>query len=191
LSSGTKSLLARWSGHSGPKIGSALTDADGLLAGTITNQTGSRLRNARLLYGSWAYRIGTLNPSERIEISDQLSPRRVKTVVTRDALGDSGAAASEGRVFSADQATAPEILKLMMFYDAAGGLGFAHVPNRYQAYCDLSRQLDLGRAIMVAEVSGSQVKLVGSDHEQIGSNDLNTSAVIERYILPVEKPSAP
>jgi hypothetical protein len=95
----------------------------------------------------------------------------------------------EGRVFSADQATAPEILKLMMFYDAAGGLGFAHVPNRYQAYCDLSRQLDLGRAILVAEDAGSEVKVVGGNHEEIGSSDLNSSAVIQRFILPVEKPA--
>jgi hypothetical protein len=194
LASGTKSLLARWTGAAPPKISAQLTDVDGLLAGTITNETGIRLRNARLLYGSWAYRLGILNPGERVEVSDQLSPRRVKTVVTHDALGDSGTTASpiEGRVFSAEQASPSQILNLMMFYEAAGGFGFAHLPNRYQAYCDLSRQLDLGRAILVTDDAPSQMRLVDNGtNEAIGSDNLNTSAVIQRYILPVEKPSAP
>ena len=86
-------------------------------------------------------------------MSEELSPRSAKTIVTRDALGESGATAAqvEGRVFAAEQASAKDILNLMMFYDAAGGYGFAHLPNRYQAYCDLSRQLELGRAMLVAE----------------------------------------
>ena len=133
-----------------------LTDEDGLVVGSITNQTGSPLRNVRLLYGTWAYRLGNLNAGERIEVGEQLSPRKVKTIVTRDALGESGAATAqvEGRVFAAEQASAKEILSLMMFYEAAGGFGFAHVPNRYQAYCDLSRQLELGRPILVADAAG-------------------------------------
>ncbi len=192
LESGTKSLLARWAGSSPTKIGAQLTDVDGLIAGTITNDTGTRLRNARLLYGSWAYRLGILNAGERVEVSDQLSPRRVKTVVTHDALGESatGATPVEGRAFSAEQASPTQILNLMMFYEAAGGIAFAHLPNRYQAYCDLSRQLDLGRAILVAENAEGQVQLVDSKtNAAIGNENLNTSAVIQRYILPVEKPS--
>ncbi len=155
LASATKSLLARWSGTSPVKIDAQLTAEDGLVVGTIANQTGSPLRNARLLYGSWAYRLGNLNAGERIEVGEQLSPRRAKTIVTRDALGESGAAVIqvEGRIFSAEQASAKDILSLMMFYETAGGFGFAHVPNRYQAYCDLSRQLDLGRAVLVADTT--------------------------------------
>jgi hypothetical protein len=194
LTSGAKSLLARWSRTATPTIGAHLSDVDGLIAGTLTNDTGEKLRNARLLYGSWAYRLGTLNPGERVEVSDQLNPRRVKTIVTHEALGDSGSASTpiESRVFSAEQASPTQILNLMMFYEAAGGTGFGHLPNRYQSYCDLSRQLELGRAILVAENSEGQVRLVesGSD-KQIGSDDLNTSAVIQRFILPVEKPSTP
>ena len=123
--------------------------------GTIANQTGVPLRNARLFYGTWAYRLGNLNAGEQVEVGEQLSPRHVKTIVTRDALGESGTTAVqvEGRVFSAEQASANDILNLMMFYETAGGFGFAHVPNRYQAYCDLSRQLDLGRALLVADAA--------------------------------------
>ena len=55
-------------------------------------------------------------------------------------------------MFFSDRATADELLNVMMFYDAAGGQSFAGLPNRYQSYCDLSRLLELGRAILVAEV---------------------------------------
>ncbi|HEX4412679.1 MAG TPA: hypothetical protein VH107_03560 [Lacipirellulaceae bacterium] len=194
LASGAKSLLARWSRSAPPMMGAHLSDVDGLIAGTITNNTGAKLHNARLLYGSWAYRLGTLSPGERVEVSDQLNPRRVKTIVTREALGDSGSASTpmESRVFSAEQASPIQILNLMMFYEAAGGTGFGHLPNRYQSYCDLSRQLELGRAILVAENADGQVRLVDSGTDkQIGSGDLNSSAVIQRFILPVEKPSTP
>jgi hypothetical protein len=194
LASGSKSLLARWARSAPPKMGAHLSDVDGLITGTITNDTGTNLRNARLLYGSWAYRLGTLSPGERVEVSDQLNPRRVKTIVAHEALGDSGSAGAPmvSRVFSAEQASPTQILNLMMFYEAAGGTGFGHLPNRYQAYCDLSRQLDLGRAILVAENVEGLVRLVDSGTDkQIGTDDLNTSAVIQRFILPVEKPSTP
>ena len=65
-------------------------------------------------------------------------------------------------VFVAEQASASEIMRLMMFYEAAGGLAFAGLPNDYQDYCDLSRMLDLGRAILVANVLTGGSRLV--DH---------------------------
>ena len=137
-----------------------MTDVDGLAAGSITNETGAPLRNARLLYGSWAYRLGNLRAGQRVDIGEELSPRRAKTIVTRDALGESGATAAqvEGRVFAADQASPLDILNLMMFYETAGGYGFAHLPNRYQAYCDMSRQLELGQAVLVAESRGGRAR---------------------------------
>jgi len=91
-----------------------------------------------------------------VDVGEQLSPRKVKTIVTHDALGETGTVPSgaETLVFAPEKASAKEILGLMMFYEAAGGYGFAHLPNRYQAYCDLSRTLELGRAILVADAAG-------------------------------------
>jgi hypothetical protein len=125
-----------------------------------------------------------------MDVGEGLSPRKAKTIVTRDALGESGATADrlEGRVFAAERASAKEILNLMMFYEAAGGVGFAHLPNRCQAFCDLSRQLDLGRAVLVAEVDGQGGQLVdGTTGETIDERD---RAVVYRFVLPVKRPSA-
>ena len=192
LSSATKSLFARWNGPNSAKIDSALLDEEGLVGGSITNQTGVTLRNVRLLYGSWGYRLGTLNDGQHIEVSEQLSPRSTKTIVTRDALGQSGATVGEeARVFSADQAAAKDILNLMMFYDVAGGYSFAHLPNRFQAFCDMSRQLELGRAVLVCEAATAGAEMTGDETGQpVGDAKLSTGTVIFRFILPVKKAAA-
>ncbi len=192
LTSASKALLARWNARSALAIDAQLADADGLIAGTVKNQTGETLQNVRLLYGSWAYRLGTMKPGDQVEVGEQLSPRRVKTLVTREALEDSGTGEKpvESRVFAAEQASAKQILSLMMFYEAAGGIGFAHVPNRYQAYCDMSRQLELGRAVLVADATTTGTQLIDErTSDEIGSEKLDTSALVFRFLLPVTHPA--
>jgi hypothetical protein len=192
LASATKSLMARWTAPVSSMIGAELTDQDGLAIGSITNQTDFPLQNARLLYGTWAYRLGHLNAGKRIEVGEQLSPRKVKTIVTHEALGETGAAkgSAEGQLFAAETASAKEILSLMMFYDAAGGFGFAHLPNRYQAYCDLSRTLELGRAILVAEAAGPVTQLIDEATGAAVGDAQDESTVVYRFVLPVKRPSA-
>lgn len=193
LVSATKSVVARWSTTGSGAVEAQLTDEEGLASGKITNRTGVLLKNGRLLYGSWAYRLGNLKADETIEVGAELSPRSIKTIVTRDALGESGAVPSgiEGRTFSAEDASAQEIVHLMMFYGAAGGIDFAHLPNQVQAYCDLSRQLSLGRAVFVAEAATTGSRIVGDNDRPIGNEEGNVSTVIYRYLLPVARTKAP
>jgi hypothetical protein len=194
LSSATKALMGRWAGMANSKIVAELTDVDGLATGTITNETGGELRNTRLLYGSWAYRLGNLRSGQRVDLGDEQSPRSAKTIVTRDALGESGATAAkvEGRVFAAERATALEILSLMMFYKTAGGDDFAHVSNRYQSYCDMSRQLALGRAVLVGEspTAGSSIVDQATGQSLVDNIGENTDLTVYRYVLPVERAAA-
>jgi hypothetical protein len=193
LASATKSLLGRWTATAAPLVAAQLTDQDGLAVGSVTNRTGFPLRKVRLLYGTWAYRLGTLNVGQRIDVDEQLSPRKVKTIVTHDVLdeGNTAQGFEEGRFFAPEQATPKEILNLMTFFKAAGGFGFAHLPNRYQAYCDLSRTLDLGRAILVADVDWPVVRLIDdATGKAIGDNH-DDSTVIYRFVLPVNRHSSP
>ncbi len=193
LASATKSLIARWAAPVPPMVDAELRDQDGLAVGSITNRTSFPLQNARLLYGTWAYRLGSLNAGQRAELGEQLSPRKVKTIVTHDVLGEAGSAtgAGEGQFFAPEKASAREILNLMMFYDAAGGFGFAHLPNRYQAYCDLSRSLELGRAILVADGDGPVAQLVDDASGTAVGDKQDGSAVIFRFVLPVKRRSGP
>jgi hypothetical protein len=189
LSSGTKSLIARWASPATSKLASDLSDAEDLLAGSITNETGLTLQNVRVFYGTWGYQLGNISPGQQVTISDELSPRNTKTILTRDALGGAGATAAqvEGRQFSADEATAAQILNLMMFYEAAGGLGFANIPNRTQSQIDLSRQLELGRAILVADVAAPGAELIDQTTGQPMAGDSSDATTVYRFILPVKK----
>jgi hypothetical protein len=192
LESATKSLVARWTAPSEPMVESELSDENGLAVGALTNRAGFRLANVRLLYGTWAYRLGTLEAGGGIEVGEQLNPRKVKTIVTHDALSEAASGrGSQSRVFVPEEASAKEILNVMMFYEAAGGLGFAHLPNRYQAFCDLSRSLELGRAILVADATAPVAKLVDeATGDAIGDNR-EESTVIYRFVLPVKGRNAP
>jgi hypothetical protein len=193
LASATKSLISRWTSPVSTMIDAELSDQDGLAVGSITNRTGFRLQNVRLLYGSWAYRLGDLNAGKHVDVGEQLSPRKVKTIVTHDALGETGTAmgTAEGQLFTPEKASAKEILRLMMFYEAAGGYGFAHLPNRYQAYCDLSRTLELGRAILVADATGPVAQLVDESTEAEVGDKQDESTVVYRFVLPVKRHLGP
>jgi hypothetical protein len=189
LPAATKSFLARWAAPARRLVTAELNDQDGLLSGYVINEAGRTLENVRLLYGTWAYRLGTLNAGQRFDIGDELSPRQVKTIVTREALGDATSQPGESAssAFNVDQASAKELLNLMMFYDAAGGIAFAQLPSRFQAYCDLSRLLVLGRAILVADVPGPSSQLVDSSTGRPIADDTASSTTIYRVILPVDK----
>jgi hypothetical protein len=92
-------------------------------------------------------------------------------------------------VFSPERASARELLNVMMFYDAAGGFGFAHLPNRFQADCDLSRTLELGRAILVADALRPTVKLVDDAPGTAVQDTQEGAAVVYRFVLPVKRRS--
>lgn len=202
LSRSTKSLAARWEASCRAPVSADLRDENGIVAGTLSNDTAIPLSNVRLLYGTWAYRLGTLRAGQRIEISDKLNPRNVKTVITRDVLGSGGSPGSSagdplaGQVFAVDRATSREVFQLMMFYQAAGGYGFAHVPFRALLWCDWSRQLELGRAILVADVGdaeagGPAAKLVEPESNQpLAAGDDCSASVVYRVLLPVGRVGA-
>jgi hypothetical protein len=212
LSSSTKSLLARWTvpaiaaprAHSAEAAASATNaedsashssieplvsaqlaeDDEGFLVGSLTNQTGQTLNDVRLLYRGWAYRLGDLPNGRSMSVDQSTSTIQVKTLIARDAYGPGGGA--EGQPFLADRAQARELLSVMMFYQAAGGHGFAKLLDQYQSYCDFSRLLDLGRAVLVAGGGTPGSTLVDqTTGKPLRAND-DQGNVVYRFILPVE-----
>jgi hypothetical protein len=187
LTASTKSLFARWDcprteGAAPPLAAELSIDDDGLLVGAFTNNTGAPLAGVCLLHGQWGYRLGDIQPGQRREIGPQLNAIRVKTIVTRRARR---ASASDQDAFLANRANADELLNVMMFYKAAGGEGFAGLPNRYQADCDLSRLLELDRAILVAGGKNRGSQWTDAGGESFG-REQDKSTVIYRFIIPVD-----
>jgi hypothetical protein len=188
LTSSTKSFTCRWTSTAGPRFEAQLADDDGLVRGTVINRTGRLLRNVRLLYGGWGYRLGNLEADGRIEVSDALDPHRVKTIVTTAALDiPAGGSAEATQMLLMERASALGLLNLIMFFDAAGGRSFAQFPSRYLAGCDLSRHLELGRAILVADLDDSGSQLVDSSSGEPLSAEADFSAVVIRFVLEVTR----
>jgi hypothetical protein len=186
LTSGTKSVLVRWTAQAGPLLKTELTNEEGLVTGSIENRTGRQLRNVRLYYGEYGYRLGTLADGTRINVGEDLNPPSFKTLVAQDSFNAASRNQSDDRVFSAERASLREIANVMMFYEAVGGFGFAQLQNLLQAYCDLSRFPSLGRAVLVADVATQGSRLVDPDSgEAVGEQD--SSGVIYRFVLPVSE----
>jgi hypothetical protein len=187
LTSSTKSLTARWTAQIGELLDAQLIDDDGLARGTIVNRTGQLLRNVRLLYGGWGYRLGNLEDGGRIEISDRLDAHRVKTIVTSSALTASAGGSAIATQMTSESASPLGLVNLIMFYEAAGGPAFAHLPSRFLADCDLSRHLELGRAILVADWGGTGSQLMDSSSGNPLGAEGDSGAVVIRFVLPVTR----
>lgn len=186
LTASTKSLFAGWNTGPDESVAPPLAadlalDDDGLVVGSITNKTGAELRGAYLLHGQTGYRVGTIEPGQRIDVGPSLSPLPAKTIIARRA-GRSTAVGPER--FLASRATADELLTVMMFYTAAGGEGFAELPNRYQSRCDLSRLLDFDRVLLVANGSGSGSQWIDAGGSPL-AGEQGALTVVYRFVLPV------
>jgi hypothetical protein len=186
LTAATKSLLAGWNAPVERLAASKLTGDGGMITGTFTNETGVPLRHARLLYGTWAYRLKDIEPGATVTVDEKVTPISIPTLISGAALG-SGTSGAERPALQIETASTAELLGVMMFYEAAGGERFARLPLRYQADCDLSRLLALGRAVLVAEVPPPGSRLIDAETEQtLGAGDSSIGLTVVRFVLPVE-----
>lgn len=196
LTSSTKSLLASWNAVVEPPCTADLTvDDDGLLVGSVVNQSGAAWKNACLLHGNWGYRLGDIAPGKRIRVGPELDPRQVHTLISRrvgrEARGnDSGPTTN---MFFADRASLDELLNVLMFYEIAGGESFARLTSRYHARSDLSRILDLDRAILVATGTGRGSRWIDrTNNDPLGDPQAqDKSLVMYRIIIPLQDPQPP
>jgi hypothetical protein len=192
LSGSTKSFMSRWTASArAPASADLKLDDDGILSGTIKNDSNARLTDAYLLCGQWAYRLGDVAPGQHIKVSPELNAVHVKTLLTRRVLRSRSASAESAahNVFMIDQATPDELLTAMMFYDALGGRAFVGLPNRYLAFCDLTRLLDLGRAILVANGENPGSQLVDGDSGLPLAASDDPSTVVYRVSFPTSHAS--
>src|SRR5262249_21141880 len=160
---------------------------DGILSGTVKNDSNASLTDAYLLCGQWAYRLGNVGPGQQIEVSSELNPVHVKTLLTRRVLRShsTNAESTAHDVFVIDRAAPDELLDVVMFYGALGGDAVVGLPNRYLAYCDLSRLLELNRAILVASGGKSGSQLVDADSGSPLAASDDPSFVVYRVVFPV------
>ena len=150
-----------------------------MLSGTLRNDTTLDLTDCVLCYDRWLYKIPPLRPGEEIAIDDSLRAVSLQTGLA-------------GRVYDRTRLDAEYILRTIMFYQAIGGRAYASLGNDYLSTYDLSRQLRLGRALLVGRVdlavatrtedsAGSQLLDGGKPIARSG----DPQTTIYRFVLPV------
>jgi hypothetical protein len=196
----TKSLTARWEAPA-PVIPAAdLTAADQLLSGSITNTLPFALDNCLLAYGRSAYELGRLAPGEAVRLGTMSKRSDLTTYLTGRRAVFTEADKSRQAVTPYEQSSTDPayILRMMMFYEAAGGRRYTGLWNAYQEFVDLSTLLKADRAILVAQGPASDdetrhgaqlvrltkpndadVRPLGSTHDQ--------HITLYRFVFPVKK----
>jgi hypothetical protein len=188
----TKSLVSRYEGETDRVVDSQLSrDRDDLVEGSLTNDCGVRLSDCRLLYGTWAWKLGAIGDGETKTIDPSVSPVRISTLL--------------GKI---DEANPYDRFNRWTTIEAMGdalsvgtlAAGDGEAASRYLHDLDLAHHLAAGKAILLARVEdGPRSELVrpdgplvveGDDKNGDGeeANDLRRrSWVFVRFLLPVEE----
>jgi len=132
-------------------------DRESVLRGRIQNNLNVTLESCFVTYGDWAYELGTLKPGEawesilgddRRELRSWLNGRQVFVE------GEGVRAQTRQRVQPYDPGSRDlgYILRMMAFYEAAGGVGYVELSHEYWPFLDGSEWLTNGQAVMIARV---------------------------------------
>lgn len=187
----TKTITGRWTAafSAMPLEAMLRPDAEELVAGYITNRTGTDLSECVLLVGRWAYSLGQINDGATVKIDSERQPRSIKTQLTGSLVGQDPIPGATDNVAIFDPASSDVagLTTLMMFYEAVGGRSYASAWNRYQHFVDMSSLLATGDAVLLAratDAAGSQ----WFDAEQPLVSDHDQNWTYYRFVIPVKQP---
>ena len=195
----SRSFTARWIAQAPPNAVQADLTEDEQLLGAVTNNLAFPLSNCILLYGRWAYELPTLAPGQPITLTTMTPQSDLRTRWTGRKLvlksGDGGEEKTgyheTEAIYDRTSTDALYVLRMMMFYEAAGGRSYTGLSDDYQRFVDFSGLLKTGRAVLVAEApealrdarSGAAWRNGG---RAIGQAPGDRHAVVYRFVLPVK-----
>lgn len=186
----TKTLVSRWQSESPTTVESNLSrTANNLVEGEVVNSAGVDLANCKIVYGSWAWRLGNLAADAKATIDGSTKVRKLRNVYK----DEYNFVATQNSYYEQQQlvrnVTLSGLAEMTMFYDTLGGLKQTGQWNRYQSFVDLSHTLDGDTAMLVGECYQPRSELVqmgdqGTPVPLRGEKD--TYVVLYRFVLPVE-----
>jgi len=182
----TKAFVSRWSAaqfEAGRALEARLEDDAGYVAGTVTNRLDVPLEDCLLAFGRWVYRLQTLEPGETVELDPLSDPRPLEAELTGRKVSEEDSATPTG--YDLLSRNVRQVLRQMMFYDAAGGAAYTRLHHRYQRFIDLSELLELDRAIFIGFIDEPAVETLIDDQPQ--TNDRNRNWTCLRVVLPLDE----
>ena len=190
----TKSFTARWNAPTRALLQSDLTDENQILTGTLTSVLDFPLEQCILAYGRSVYELGTIAPGASAQVGSMTRRSELKTLLTGRQVvfvESSEKYRQEATPYDQSSTDVPYILRMMMFYQEAGGRRYTGLENAFQNFVDLSALLKADRAILVAQCpSGAQAKLQGAvllrDGQPLGGTK-SRHVTMYRFVFPVKK----
>jgi hypothetical protein len=189
----TKSFIGRWNG----KLESSMTGelvcrrrASDTLEGNLNSDLPFALTDCVLVYGHWAWKLSDIPAEGAIRLSGNQSDRQDLATFLRQSQvvkQDNNSLVRQAIPYDPAGFDVPTILSMMMFYRASDASPYTGLPNDYQAFVDQSRQLDLGRAVLVGRVHDAAwaSQLEHNGQSLAGPHDRRW--VFYRFLLPVRQ----
>jgi len=185
---GTKSLRMRWSGNGEPmQIGNLEeVPGSGLLNGQLQNPLDVDLLDAYLVYHQWIYALPTrLRPGESQKFDILSKPKDFARRLTRRIAIDGKDRTAAWN--PAERNSLPDVMEMMMFYEAAGGEKYTGLQHRFESAVDFSDILSLDAAILVARLPSSKTRIEIEKNRQSIPVENQISSFV-RWLIPVNKP---
>ena len=186
----TKSLVARWSGHSDECLDAKLSDDVLAPSGTITNTFDFPLSNCVLAYRRWAYDLGSLEPGQSVRLGPMSKRSELKTLLIGRKIEFSKAKDryhQQATPYEQSSVDAAYIIRTMMFFEKADGRQYTMLSNGYQNFVDLGDLLDADRAIFIAEGSAGGPAAAWLDDRRPIAEKNRQHVTLYRFVLPIQK----
>lgn len=193
----TRSLFGQWSGKLNTPFRSDLKNDQrrslaGSLQGTFVNSFDVPLSQCVIFFGEYAYVITeTIQPGQAVDLRTEADERTTRGLLTRKtATGEDDTTITPWNTTSTNLDRIGQMLSL---YRAAGGKSYTTLTHEFQDYIDLSEQLELNRAILIASIpkTMTELKFNTTDANRDGGTgenidyELGNQRTILRIVIPV------
>ncbi|MCC6125218.1 MAG: hypothetical protein IT426_09670 [Pirellulales bacterium] len=188
----TKSFTGRWRTETKVVPRAELAEEQQDLVGSIANPYDFPLVNCYVAHDRWVYELGTIEPGATVRLGTHLKRNDLQNFLTGFHLveGDKDAPRQATTPFEMYNRDPSYILRIMMFYEAAGGRAYTRLANDYQSFVDLSYLLKTNRAILWADAvqdanASKQGAILLRGDTPLARNE-DRHAVIYRFVFPVK-----
>jgi len=185
-SASSRTIIGRWQAEADLPRKSRLRQrkASGSVQGVVANPLQVELQDAVLFYGGWVYTIKRpLAPGAAVELTSGANQRSVDWRLNEKTIDMENK--DHSTPWDPANFDVPRIMDVMMFNKKAGGRGYTDLHNRYHDFVDLSDQLALNRAVLLARVQQPATNLIAND-EQL-DEEYEQRWTFIRVVLPVAK----
>jgi hypothetical protein len=179
----SKSFQAAWhtSGAGAPaQLGERATDQQP--RGIFKNGTRLTLEDCVLLYNRRSYALGKLAPGASVDVGPKRSLLTIQSYLTgRRPVGDK----EQATPFEPDGADLKRIVRAMLFHEAGGGRQYTSLSNRVYDRLDLSGQLRLDRAVLLATGPPATTLTVRGNRSE--APRIENELAYYRFVIPVNR----